>query len=315
MRSSRRCAFTLVELLVVIGIIAILIGVLLPALGAARRQAAAVKCATSLREIGNAFQMYAMENRGWYPPSQIQTNSSSKYNVDGVDYNDSQGLGAYWFTFLAKYVTKSKMGTASSNDVEASQAKRTVFWGCPAWEGYNSNPGIGQTDYNRVQLGYGMTWWPLAQPYYPKSPWLTSSMLTSESSFIQNWNYRYPSGEPRAQSGQTGSWFKQKVYGNNGAKRLLVADSRFWAVESQQAPATGILPPQPISQNQFLYTRSTGQTLVEVYRHGKYPQLAGNEYVPNGGKVAFNILYGDNHVETATQISEAFRAVRQRWPG
>src|SRR5437773_7929482 len=101
---SKREAFTLVELLVVIGIIAILIAVILPALSAARRQAGAVKCATQLREIGNAFQMYAMDNKGWHPPSQIQVRSGFFYNVDGVDYpiaGDPNRYGAYWFTFLA----------------------------------------------------------------------------------------------------------------------------------------------------------------------------------------------------------------------
>jgi prepilin-type N-terminal cleavage/methylation domain-containing protein/prepilin-type processing-associated H-X9-DG protein len=104
----RTRAFTLVELLVVIGIIAVLIGILLPALNKAREAANTVKCAANLRSIGQGIALYSAAFSGTLPPS----NYYKGLTIDSVSGQlPTQPVNGYvhWSSFL--YGDKSKRGT------------------------------------------------------------------------------------------------------------------------------------------------------------------------------------------------------------
>lgn len=91
---KHRNAFTLVELLVVIGIIALLISILLPALNKARAAASAVACASNMRQVGLMFRMYTNENKERLPPGAYQPATSTNGNWTWHDYMDRYLTGA-----------------------------------------------------------------------------------------------------------------------------------------------------------------------------------------------------------------------------
>src|SRR4051794_10092785 len=86
-------AFTLVELLVVIGIIAVLISALLPALNRARQAANSIDCQARLRQMGQALQIYAVNNKGVVPWGVID---HTAFWTDNTLPNEGQKEPFWW---------------------------------------------------------------------------------------------------------------------------------------------------------------------------------------------------------------------------
>jgi prepilin-type N-terminal cleavage/methylation domain-containing protein/prepilin-type processing-associated H-X9-DG protein len=99
---KKRNAFTLVELLVVIGIIALLISVLLPALSKARGAAQAILCTSNLHQLGLAMTMYLPTNHGRFPNKTVM-------EADGVTLFNSQ------FAWAGKAATNSSYKVLTSD--------------------------------------------------------------------------------------------------------------------------------------------------------------------------------------------------------
>ena len=104
MRRVRGRAFTLVELLVVIGIIALLISILLPALTQARQAGYRVQCASNLRQIGLALTMYVNAHAGKYPNRRFPDAA----NPSGTDLLS-------WRTMIHPYMKNTEVLSCQSN--------------------------------------------------------------------------------------------------------------------------------------------------------------------------------------------------------
>ena len=120
---KRRDCFTLIELLIVIAIIAILAGLLLPALNSARMRANSVTCLNQLRQIGTGMINYTRDYQDYVPFCRQKWNNTAQYM-------DS------WIVMLWPYVGNSSYGNFFSD-------RKTIFL-CPAATGFNNwGGGIG----------------------------------------------------------------------------------------------------------------------------------------------------------------------------
>jgi prepilin-type N-terminal cleavage/methylation domain-containing protein/prepilin-type processing-associated H-X9-DG protein len=282
-RACRRAAgFTLVELLVVIGIIAVLISILLPTLSGARRSANSVKCLASLKEIGNAFSMYAMENKGMYPAVR------DKYFQFAP--NGTTKVERRWTDQLSKYFNKQQMNMGV-DDLTKIRVN-SVLWGCPEWaKTFDYDPKF--TNYgDKVYNGYGMQ-------YYPSFP---------------DRDYSDATNAYKADFAARKGYFKQSYWARKGSDRLLVADSDQDLVA---LPTTAALAKVATYTKYNGFTTDavrfvpfiSGTATTEDFRIDSRHMKPGTTKQGAMNLKSINALFADGHAQSVN-VREAFNAIR-----
>jgi prepilin-type N-terminal cleavage/methylation domain-containing protein/prepilin-type processing-associated H-X9-DG protein len=217
--SARNRGFTLAELLIVIAIIAVLISILLPTLGAARRAANSAKCLASLRDLGLAFQQYAQENKRAFPI--VEYSPPTSYIVP-----TGFPTRRPWTDFLVKYIHKRDPDTTATVVDMGKYKTNSVLWGCPSYEAdtfYQSQTDPGTSvqwlGANKWNTGYGMHRY-AAAPYGGSFPAYTAGTPAAPGNHALI----------REGSGNYGQFYKMEKWGVRAAERGLIADSNTYDI-------------------------------------------------------------------------------------
>ncbi|MCK6491528.1 MAG: prepilin-type N-terminal cleavage/methylation domain-containing protein [Planctomycetes bacterium] len=145
-------AFTLIELLVVVAIVAVLAGMLLPAVALVKRQAHAAACMSSLRQLGLGFEVYKNDWEGLHPDQQV--NRYGWYTL-------------HWFSLIAPLADErvAAMTEDATFERRIAELDRSIVWGCPEWRRERPAALAGGL---YAKTGYGMNYQPalgnLAKP-------------------------------------------------------------------------------------------------------------------------------------------------------
>lgn len=160
MKFVRLKAFTLVELLVVIGIIAVLISILIPALSRARNQAQRTNCLSNLRQIGNLWHLYANDNDGWFPVL-------FEYYIDGAGKRQKASNGNWTLLFADNRQGKVDYRTMFRDRYKIPNGK--IFF-CPNYRAFTGSLPEEDWNYTRTDTSTGVPpdYWtvPTAYAFY-----------------------------------------------------------------------------------------------------------------------------------------------------
>jgi len=170
--------FTLIELMVVVGIIAVLVSILLPAMGRMRDQSRAVKCATNLRAIGEGMQVYLNAYNRFFPPP--KNGSVVLDPADPAKYVAFSNANMYFGVWLAK------------------TAKLTPdVLTCPSNQQKDSAPG-----YANEQAAYGFNGWGNSHSHMTDSERTQYFGSLSEIAlfrYVTSWDFGYAVGKQLGQ--------------------------------------------------------------------------------------------------------------------
>jgi len=308
-RKSR--GFTLVELLVVIGIIALLISILLPALSKARKQANTARCLSNLRQVMMGFQFYVGENKGSLPPTKQQLDDDGGSTAAAFKPATPPKGDVYWQQQVGQYVAKAKQIDQS----DFGDAQNTVLWGCNEWQGRRSTSASGSVGGVSIyDNGYGMNANVGATVDFPAmgAAWPhTSALMRAPSQGFVGRNYKISSI-------------------NNHAERILVADGHLWVLYNRTITSGGIdaHPGGYVNPNTnetggvyTLWTAIPGITDMDLYRHSaKRPTRivkrgAGFDFWDKtDGQIACNAAFFDGHAETLTSLDQVYRDIWMKNP-
>jgi prepilin-type N-terminal cleavage/methylation domain-containing protein/prepilin-type processing-associated H-X9-DG protein len=293
-RASR--AFTLVELLVVIGIIGVLVALLLPALTTARRQAERAKCLAALQQTGQAFFMYSANWKGAWPLQRFQTNN---------------GRERRFYDFLSPYLLNGREINADGNamnDVALVDIKdgNNVIWGCPTWRRVVMVNGTfsGVT----IHTGYNMNIYPFApNDQDPPMGSLRVNQYKIAQRNVDGANHQ-DAGQPLSGVGISGRFFKQTAW-TKPAERCLMFDAVHpLTVLSNTGTALNYITGWPFEPETpggapFPLEPNAAEIGLDWNRHGK------NQKRNSADVQSMNILYCDGHAGFVS-AREAFRAIR-----